>query len=79
MLDLRAIDDRENTCAERVFPRYEPSGPSFKLIINLGGRTLKMEHIIDSYDIALRDFGLALGALALARLSHAFDNAARCS
>ena len=25
------------------------------------------------YDIALRDFGLALGALALARLSHAFD------
>jgi hypothetical protein len=26
-----------------------------------------------SYDIALRDFGLALGALALARLSHQFD------
>lgn len=26
------------------------------------------------YDIALRDFGLALGALALARLSHAFDH-----
>jgi hypothetical protein len=25
------------------------------------------------YDIALRDFGLALGALALARLSHGFD------
>ena len=25
------------------------------------------------YDIALRDFGLALGALALARLSHQFD------
>lgn len=25
------------------------------------------------YDIALRDFGLALGALALARLSHEFD------
>lgn len=25
------------------------------------------------YDIALRDFGLALGALALARLSHKFD------
>ncbi len=25
------------------------------------------------YDIALRDFGLALGALALARLSHDFD------
>ena len=25
------------------------------------------------FDIALRDFGLALGALALARLSHRFD------
>jgi hypothetical protein len=25
------------------------------------------------YDIALRDFGLALGALALARLSQSFD------
>ena len=25
------------------------------------------------YDVALRDFGLALGALALARLSHEFD------
>jgi hypothetical protein len=26
------------------------------------------------FDIALRDFGLALGALALARLSHEFDH-----
>jgi hypothetical protein len=25
------------------------------------------------YDVALRDFGLALGALALARLSHEFN------
>jgi hypothetical protein len=25
------------------------------------------------HDIALRDFGLSLGALALARLSHQFD------
>ena len=41
MLDLRAIDDRENTCAERVFPRYEPPGPSFKLIINLGWKDMK--------------------------------------
>jgi hypothetical protein len=29
------------------------------------------------YDIALRDFGLSLGALALARLSQEFDRAAR--
>jgi len=41
MLDLRAIDDRENTCAERVFPRYEPFGPSFKLIINLRRKDMK--------------------------------------
>jgi hypothetical protein len=25
-------NDRENTCAEQVFSRYEPSGPSLKLI-----------------------------------------------
>ena len=25
------------------------------------------------FDVALRDFGLSLGALALARLSHSFD------
>jgi hypothetical protein len=29
----------------------------------------------DFYDIALRDFGLLLGALALARLATAFDRA----
>lgn len=29
--------------------------------------------IPDFYDIALRDFGLMLGAVALARLSHAYD------
>jgi hypothetical protein len=29
--------------------------------------------IPDYYDVALRDFGLALGALALARLSGKFD------
>lgn len=36
-----------------------------------------MEHINllmipDYFDVALRDFGLSLGALALARLSHEF-------
>jgi iron-sulfur cluster repair protein YtfE (RIC family) len=28
----RMTNDRENTCAEQVFSRYEPSGPSVKLI-----------------------------------------------
>ena len=41
MRDLRAIDHRENTCAGRVFPRYEPSGPSSKLIINLARKEMK--------------------------------------
>jgi hypothetical protein len=31
----------------------------------------------DYYDIALRDFGLALAALTLARLATAFPNARR--
>jgi hypothetical protein len=38
-----------------------------------------MEHIImipGYYDVALRDFGLALSALALARLSREFDRGA---
>lgn len=35
--------------------------------------------IQDFYDIALRDFGLLLGALALARLSHKYCCSAMCT
>jgi hypothetical protein len=41
MLDVMTSDDRENTCTGRVFPRYEPVGPSFTLMINLGRKDMK--------------------------------------
>ncbi|MGH9230210.1 MAG: hypothetical protein ACRD07_16065 [Acidimicrobiales bacterium] len=39
----------------------------------LGGIIVNLLLQADHYDIALRDFGLLLGALALARLATAFD------
>jgi hypothetical protein len=41
----------------------------------LGGIILNLLLQADFYDIALRDFGLLLGALTLARLATAFDRA----
>jgi hypothetical protein len=44
----------------------------------LGGIILNLLLMADYYDIALRDFGLMLGALTLTRLATAFpDSAAR--
>ena len=40
----------------------------------LGGIIVNLLLQADFYDIALRDFGLLLGALALARLATAFDS-----
>ena len=40
----------------------------------LGGIIVNLLLIGDFYDIALRDFGLLLGALSLARLAAAFDS-----
>jgi hypothetical protein len=48
------------------FFAYVVSGWLFMIVVNL-------LMIPGYYDIALRDFGLALGALALARLSQKFD------
>ena len=39
----------------------------------LGGIIVNLLVLADSYDVALRDFGLLLGALTLARLATAFD------
>jgi hypothetical protein len=39
----------------------------------LGGIIVNFLLLADFYDIALRDFGLLIGALALARLAPAFD------
>jgi hypothetical protein len=41
----------------------------------LGGIIVNLLLQADFYDVALRDFGLLLGALALARLATAFDRA----
>jgi hypothetical protein len=41
----------------------------------LGGIILNLLMLGNYYDVALRDFGLLLGALALGRLSVDFDNA----
>ena len=43
----------------------------------LGGIIMNLLLVGDHYDIALRDFGLFLGALALARLATAFDRSGR--
>jgi hypothetical protein len=43
----------------------------------LGGIIVNLLLLGDYYDIALRDFGLLLGALTLARLATAFDPAVR--
>ena len=39
----------------------------------LGGIIINLLVLADFYDVALRDFGLLLGAVALARLATAFD------
>ena len=39
----------------------------------LGGIIVNLLVLADHYDVALRDFGLAVGALALARLATAFE------
>ncbi len=43
----------------------------------LGGIIVNLLISADYYDVALRDFGLLLGALALARLATAFDRTAQ--
>src|SRR5689334_15320834 len=43
----------------------------------LAGIIINLLVLADFYDVALRDFGLLVGALALARLATAFDRADR--
>ena len=45
----------------------------------LAGIIVNLVLLGDYYDVALRDFGLLVGALALARLSTAFDRSGRRS
>ena len=53
-----------------IKPRYA----AYVVAAWLGGIIVNLLTYSGYYDIALRDFGLSLGALALARLSRAFEN-----
>jgi len=52
---------------------FKPRIGAYVVAAWLLGIVVNLLMIPGFYDIALRDFGLSLGALALARLSHEFD------
>jgi uncharacterized membrane protein HdeD (DUF308 family) len=52
---------------------FKPSFGGYLVAAWLWGIIINLLLIPGFYDIALRDFELSLGALALARLSHQFD------
>lgn len=52
-----------------------PKFGGYLVAVWLGGIIVNLLVRADFYDIALRDFGLLLGALTLARLATAFDRA----
>ncbi len=54
---------------------FRPRFGGYLVAAWLGGITLNLLIQADFYDIALRDFGLLLAALTLARLATAFDRA----
>lgn len=53
-----------------VAPRFG----AYVVALWLGGIIVNLLTLQDYYDVALRDFGLLVGALALGRLSAAFDH-----
>jgi uncharacterized membrane protein HdeD (DUF308 family) len=56
---------------------WRPRFGGYLVAVWLWGIILNLLLIPGFYDVALRDFGLSLGALALARLSEAFARAGR--
>jgi hypothetical protein len=54
-----------------------PRAGGYVVMLWLWGIIVNLLLVPGFYDIALRDFGLSLGALALARLSHEFGGATR--
>jgi hypothetical protein len=54
---------------------FRPRVGGYLVAAWLGGIILNLLTLPGYYDVALRDFGLALGALALARLATAFGRA----
>ena len=61
--------------AAGVLVALYPRVGAYVVMLWLWGIVVNLLLIPGFYDIALRDFGLSLGALALARLSHDFGNA----
>jgi len=53
---------------------FKPKIGAYVVTVWLWGIIINLLLIPGYYDIALRDFGLSLGALALARLSHQFSD-----
>ena len=59
--------------AAGVLVAVRPRAGAYVVALWLGGIILNLLLIPGYFDVALRDFGLALAALALARLSQRFD------
>jgi hypothetical protein len=59
--------------AAGVLVAFRPRIGAYVVALWLGGIILNLLLIPGYFDVALRDFGLSLGALALARLSREFD------
>ena len=68
MLAVGAIE-----IAAGLFVAFRPRIGAYVVALWLWGIIVNLLLIPAFYDIALRDFGLSLGALALARLSREFD------
>jgi len=60
--------------AAGVLVAFRPRIGAYVVTLWLWGIILNLLLVPGYYDIALRDFGLSLGALALARLSHEFGD-----
>jgi hypothetical protein len=56
---------------------FRPRVGAWVVALWLWGIIINLLLVPGFYDIALRDFGLSLGALALARLGHEFGGATR--
>jgi len=59
-----------------VVVAFKPRYGGYLVAAWLGGIIVNLLTLADYYDIALRDFGLLIGALALARLAAAFGDSA---
>jgi hypothetical protein len=62
-----------------VLVALRPQIGAYIVALWLWGIILNLLLLPGFYDVALRDFGLSLGALALARLSHEFGGVARAA